>query len=99
MRSAMHEDQVLASEELDDFGADQVGFDDDDFLDDDEPPEDPEADALIDARLIEMREALDALRDCEVSDALRRLRQLFPHIPFPFRVRALMAARHGAAAA
>ena len=99
MRSAMHEDQVLLSEELDDFGADRVCFEDDDFLEDDEPSEDPEADALIDARLIEMREALDALRDSEVSDALRRLRQLFPHIPFPFRVRALMAARNSAAAA
>jgi hypothetical protein len=87
----MQEEHALLSDEFDSFGDDDAGFGDDD-----EVPEegDTEADALVDARLIEMREALDALRDCEVSDALRRLRQLFPHIPFPFRVHALMAARH-----
>lgn len=88
----MQEEHALLSEQVDGFGDDHVGFDDE------EPPdgaaEDAEADALVDARLMEMREALDALRDCEVSDALRRLRELFPHIPFPFRVHALMAARH-----
>jgi hypothetical protein len=87
----MQEEHALLSDEVDGFGDDQVGFDDEDPL---ESAEDAEADALVDARLIEMREALDALRDSEVSDALRRLRELFPHIPFPFRVHALMAARH-----
>jgi hypothetical protein len=54
--------------------------------------------AAADPRLAEMRDVLDMLRESEISDALRLLRQLFPHIPFPFRVRALMAARHGAVA-
>lgn len=52
-----------------------------------------------DPRLAEMQDVLVTLRDSEISHALRLLRQKFPHIPFPFRVRALMAARHGALAA
>jgi hypothetical protein len=52
----------------------------------------------LDPRVAEMRDALQTLRDTEVSHALRELRQLFPHIPFPKRVRALMAVRHGAMA-
>ena len=51
-----------------------------------------------DPHLGEMRDALQMLRDSEVSHALRELRQLFPDIPFPKRVRALMAVRHGAMA-
>jgi hypothetical protein len=86
----MQEEHALPSQDFDDFGADQVRFGDD-F---DEDPDEAAGDPLIDARLFEMLDALEALRDSEVSDALRRLRQLFPHIPFPFRVRALMAARH-----
>lgn len=92
VRSAMQEEHALPSQDFDDFGADQVRFDDD--FDDDSG--ETTSDSLIDARLFEMLDALEALRDSEVSDALRRLRQLFPHIPFPFRVRALMAARHRA---
>ena len=49
-----------------------------------------------DPRLTEMQEVLIDLRNSEVGHALRLLRQRFPHIPFPFRVRALMAVRHGA---
>lgn len=82
----MQEEHALRSDEFAEFGADQVFFDDE--------PGEMDDDQLVDARLFEMLDALEALRESEVSDALRRLRQLFPHIPFPFRVRALMAARH-----
>jgi hypothetical protein len=67
---------------------------------DDDPAMEAEGDQVIelDPRVAEMRDALQTLRDTEVSHALRELRQLFPHIPFPKRVRALMAVRHGAMA-
>ena len=65
-----------------------------DVEDEDEDEEAPAADP----RLTEMRDVLVTLRDSEVGQALRLLRQRFPHIPFPFRVRALMAVRHGALA-
>jgi len=90
MRADMQEEHALLSEEFEGFGADQVCFEDD-F---DDSSGETADDQLVDARLFEMLDALEALRESEVSDALRRLRQLFPHIPFPFRVRALMAARH-----
>ncbi len=60
--------------------------------------DDDEEAPAADPRLTEMRDVLVTLRDSEVGQALRLLRQRFPHIPFPFRVRALMAVRHGALA-
>jgi len=79
-------------------GEDVPVFDDEfPILADEADDLDDEGDAF-DPRLTEMHEVLVTLRDREVSDSLRLLRQLFPHIPFPFRVRALMAVRHGAMA-
>ena len=76
----------------------ELPFFDDEFpivADADQAREDEEETAP-DPRLTEMQDVLVTLRDSEVSHALRLLRQKFPHIPFPFRVRALMAVRHGA---
>lgn len=78
------------------FDGEDTVFEDDEvsLADDDLKIEAPDADP----HLGEMRDALQMLRDSEVSHALRELRQLFPDIPFPKRVRALMAVRHGAMA-
>ena len=93
--------------EQDGAAEDIVSFDDEDvdepsFADDDlemEAERDQVVEVIeLDPRVAEMRDALQTLRDTEVSHALRELRQLFPHIPFPKRVRALMAVRHGAMA-
>ncbi len=50
----------------------------------------------VPSRPTEMNAVLETLRDTELAPALRLLRELFPEVPFPKRVRALIAARHGA---